>query len=334
MTDRHVTWPNLLKLISAGSPARIGIPGDPRAEVLLEPGGTSLALLVQTTPEGTAPPSSLESVQVDKTLIDGTHYIRIATRARPLFQEFYTLLTEIADSIQLEHTPPLQAIEQRLASWKELLRAISTLSLEHQLGLLGELWLLQRLIDDRGTSALDAWTGPHGEPHDFRMTGVELEVKSTRNRQRIHIINGLDQLLPSTGQQLHILSLQFEPAVTDDSYSLRQVVSQLRARLEHDNARRKAFDSLLQDGCGYRDAHEQHYEARFRLRSIPVLVRVDDKCPRLTHGALRQAIGEAHEKRVADVRYTLNLEGLGTEDGSPDFLAIIPISAVAKSTPS
>ena len=331
MTDRHLNWTNLLRLINTGAPARIGIPGSPVTELMIEPSGSALSLLVETPADVVAPLSALEAIRIDTTVIDSIHFLRLSTRIRPLFRDFYALLIEVADSIQLDGEPPIKAIHERLESWKELLRNISLLGAEQQLGLLGELWVLRRLICVRGAQALDSWTGPLAEPHDFRMSGTEIEVKATKNRRRLHIINGLEQLVPSSGQELHVLSLQFEPAATVDSFSLRQMVVDIRTRLQIDDIRRQTFELMLRDGSGYRNADEDHYTATFRLRTSPALVHVDDQCPRLTRELVRGMIGGQIEQRVVDVRYAVDLDGLGVPDGSPEFLAILPTAEKALS---
>jgi hypothetical protein len=324
MRDRHLSWSNLELLIDSGAPARRAIAGEPGLELMIEAGSSSLSLLVPNSVVSVFPSSSLEAIQIGRITIDDADFVRIFSRERPLFQDFYLFLTEVADSIQVDHEQLDEALRKRLDNWKQLLRSVGLLSVEQQLGLIGELWVLNRLIAIRGSEALDTWTGPLAEPHDFRFTGIELEVKATRNRQRIHIINGLEQLVPSANQKLYILSLQFEPASTTDSWSLPQMVSSTRANLQIDPARQRTFDRLIGEGCSYRVSDEQHYQCKFRLRTKAALVHVDDHCPKITRELVRQTVGTAAEQRILEVRYSVDLEGLGVVDGSPDFLATLP----------
>jgi hypothetical protein len=322
MIERHIGWLNILELVRGGAPARFRISGDPWVDILVEPGNSALSLLIPVTPDLVVPPSEFRSIKIDRLNIDGETCLRVTTRSQPLFEEFYTLLTEIADSVQLEKKTPLAAIQSRLESWVALLQSISVMTPEKQLGLLGELWLLDRMIALRGGEALATWVGPLAEPHDFRLDKKEFEVKSTRNRERIHIINALDQLLPSLNHDLYILSLQFEPANGD--LSLKGMVARIRNSLAQIGGVRD-FDRLLEDRCGYRDDDDDHYGSSYQLRSKPLLVAVDEGCPRITRAQLRQWLGPHQEVRVSDVSYRLNLGGLGFEDGSSAFLDVLPI---------
>jgi hypothetical protein len=87
------------------------------------------------------------------------------------------------------------ALESSLALWRALLQTSALLSEEKQVGLAGELWLLERLLRGLGPRALDAWVGPGGQSHDFRLGDFEFEVKATSGTRRVHMINGLNQSL-------------------------------------------------------------------------------------------------------------------------------------------
>jgi len=291
---------------------------------MIESGGSAVSLIIPHPIVKVVPPTRLEAITTEAVRIEGEEYVRIATHVRPLFQEFYLLLTEIADSIQLDGKTFETAVRSRLESWKELLRSVGMLSPERQVGLWGELWLLRRLITSCGPEALDSWTGPVAEPHDFRIGHTELEVKTTRSRQRNHVINGLDQLSPSEGLKLFLLALHVEPAQTDDAMSLPQMVAVVRNTLDAEPDLLGDFELILRDGCGYYAKDEQNYGTQFRLRSAPMLVPVDAGFPRLTKKTLCDVVGMNVEQRISDVRYTVNVDDFGSLDGTPDFLTIIP----------
>src|SRR6478736_1507180 len=181
MARQFLTWEHLDEAVARGVPARIAIHGEPKLEIMIGEHGETLALLIPSLREISLSASRFESIGLDYIQIDGTDYIRFFTAAQALFPEFYVLISEIADMIQVEKKDPLQAIDDRLESWQALLGAVSLLSMEQQLGLMGELWVLRRLIAVRGPEAVDTWTGPLGETHDFRFGDVEVEVKTTRN---------------------------------------------------------------------------------------------------------------------------------------------------------
>ena len=324
MIDRHLSWENLQALIVSGAPARFPIQGEPRLEVMMEPGSAALSLLIFAEHVETLPVTALEAIQIERISLDQKSYVRIVTRVRPLYREFYLLLTEIADSVQIDQESLEVAVNSRLESWKELLRAISVLSDDTQLGLLGELWVLLRLIHAHGPSAVESWTGPAGEPHDFRYGNFDLEVKSTRNRHRAHVINGLEQLQASEGLGLYLLSLQFEPANTEDAITLPQQVDVIRSALGTHPQVQSLFDRRLLEGCGYRAADEQRYTSKYRFRSKPMIVAINNDCPKLTKQSVFQVAGKEAQRRISDVHYTLNVDDLGFLDGTQEFMNILP----------
>jgi hypothetical protein len=333
MSDRHVSWSNLQKLIESGAPARFRIPGNPVLDVMIESGASGLSLMIHKSLVKVLPAVNLESIRIETIRIDSEDYVRIFTQVRPIYHEFYLFLTEVADSIQVAGEPFDSAVRKRLQSWKELLRSVGLLSAEQQLGLLGELWVLERLMRVHGNKALDSWTGPLAEPHDFRFGSTELEVKTTRSRQRLHVINGLEQLQPSTGMTLYVLSLQMEPADTDDARSLAQAVSSMRNVLSDDAGRKENFERILIQGFAYRAADEQHYGLKFRMRSKPSLILVDSKFPKLTRGILLEFLGAEADHRIQEVRYTVDLDGLGDADGTPAFLKVLPATTPMEGHP-
>jgi hypothetical protein len=298
--------------------------GEPKLDLLVEADGALLALLAPVSSDVIIPASPLEEIRTEKTELDEKTYLLIGTATKPLYREFYGFLTTVADLIQLERKPALQALQKGLESWRRLLRAVSLLTAEQEIGLFGELWLLGRLIQASGPTALDSWTGPLAEPHDFRFGQKELEVKSTRRRERTHMISSLDQLVPSPQRDLFLLSLQFEPTDSSGGRSLAASITRIRELLAAESIRLNVFNTFLESTYGYRDADGAHYAQAFQLRSAPVLIPVNMQFPRLTRTEISAAMPENLVYRLVEVHYMINVDGLGYADGTPDFLSIIP----------
>lgn len=320
--DRHITWENLSALIEAGVPALVPLQSEPRIHLRIEVAGSLLALLIPLTKGAEIPKSALETISIDRYETGGQSCIRILTSVRPLYREFYLLATEIADKIQEKGLAASEAIQETLTRWKALLRSALLLSPEREIGVLGEMWVLRRLLRSQGPTALDFWTGAAGEVHDFRFNSIELEVKSTRNRQRLHIITALEQMIASPERDLYVLSLQFALASGQHVWSLPGMVDNIRSLLSLAPGQQDKFNRLLESGCGYIDSQREHYTNIFELRSKPTLIKVDETCPRLTRESLKSStiVGQ----RITDIRYTINLDGLGVEDDSPEFLSVLP----------
>jgi hypothetical protein len=323
-TQRHLTWETLCEMIARGQPFRLGIDGNPRLELMVEDGGRRLGLLIPYPVDAAVPVPEFENVDVGERLIDEAAWLYISTSSRRLFQEFHAFLTGVADSIQIERTAPLDAIRERQSYWKSLFARLQRLSPEEEIGIIGELWMLLKLITSQGTGALEAWTGPVAEPHDFRIGSTEYEVKTTRKSRRSHIVNGLAQLSASPGKRLVIVSLQIEPAGSADGFSLPGLVGQIEFLLKSDPTRGSRFSALLLDKFGYSAKDAQLYQSRFSFRSLPRVVPVDEACPHLVRSAIDSAVGFRQASRIVDVEYEIDLEGLGVEEGSSEYAKFIP----------
>jgi hypothetical protein len=254
------------------------------------------------------------------TVADAT-FVEVSTAETKLYPEFYSFAVSLADRIQLQSQPVSAALELTLLNWNQLLRAIHLLSVESQLGLIGELWVLARLIRGSGPNALDTWTGPMGEPHDFRLASNEFEIKTTISATRSHMINGEDQLVPSPSHQLYVLSIQVEPAGAGGR-SLPELVDRVLDLLSDQPAVLDRFGRSL-GRVGYDDRDKALYKERWQLRSRPRLISVDDSCPQLTRARV-EALDPKNSHRISELHYRVNLEGLGSPDDSNEFRAVLP----------
>lgn len=320
--SRHITWDAFRQqVLEPGLPARLAVGGAPPVWLSLR--GRALRLSTPVPDRTKVPVSPLAQITVTCTRERGCPVLEIATEREDLYREFFFLGLGIVDMIQSRGRAPYDAFAEALATWKELLRSASRLSDDQQLGLTGELWLLDRLLDRNGPGGLDAWMGPRGEPHDFRTGRVEFEVKSTRSATRIHVVNGLRQLVPSRRCRLCVVSLQWEPAGNADGETLPSRIARVRARLASSPGALALFNDLLRDRLHYRDEDAPLYADRLRLRTAPRLIEVGPGMPRITPEMLSGPLGET-SARIDDVTYQVNLEGLGVEEGSAMFKKLLP----------
>src|SRR5205823_6408923 len=123
----------------------------------------------------------------------------------------------------------------------------TVLGIERQIGLIGELLFLERLVSKFGTSTLSSWIGPWGEPHDFRLQSREFEVKTTVSPQRVHIINGAEQLVASSGCSLSLVSVLLGPPGAGSGFSLTDIVARLQVRFSTASGLRDTFDRALSE---------------------------------------------------------------------------------------
>ena len=319
---RLMSWENFRsRFLDEGLPVSVPVVGDPAVIVFADAGGSRIGLETPVDDDVTAPRSSVESITV--LVRDGR--FRIETADADLFQPVFAFLLDVSNRIQLDGKPPATAFNDALASWRRLLISSHVMSDELQLGLAGELVVLERLIRARGADAVEAWTGPDREAHDFRLDGVELEVKTTGGELRRHLISRLDQLVASPGLDLYLVSIQLAAAGAADGWTLPDQVATVRGLVAQVPEATDLLEQKLSQ-WGWRDADAPHYPRRRRLRTPLCLVPVDEDCPRIVPSILDGALGDK-ASRVDDVGYRVNVEGLGVPDGEPDFQQILPGTA-------
>lgn len=325
--SRHLPWHDLQQRILQGVPFVHRIPslivGTPPSDISIAEGGEEIRIWLPCGAAAKLLISPLKDIDFAVVKRQQEYGIEIRSRARVLFQEIYNFFVSIVDKIHLESRAPEIAVEETVERWRELLRSQMLMSDEVQLGLYGELWLLKQLSAKFGDLALDAWTGPHRQSHDFRIGNVEFEVKATRGNTHVHVINGLNQLEPSGGRDLYLLSLRVELAGAGSGTTLPEEIfetGKILSKLAH-----MRFLRLLREAYGYDPVHDSSYQTRLQLADSPRLIPVLDTCPRLTRDMLSQV---PLIERIGDVRYRANFEGLGIPQDDSMFSEILLPSSI------
>jgi len=265
----------------------------------------------------------LTGIDVREVIIDEKRMLAVGSDDRRLLRECYAVLLTVADLIQTRGASVGRALTDALDGWRRLLGELSILSVDAQVGLLGELWVAHRLLSSHGRSAVNSWLGPTGQAHDFRFADIELEVKATRGAERRHMISSLTQLVPSPGLRLYLVSIQLASAGGSPGVSVPTAVGRIQNQLGGATEEAALFFAHL-DALGYRDEHAGLYSAEFRLRSAPVLIEADRSLPILSPVLLRDSFGPAAAARFENVTYTLNVEGLGWPEASSPFQQVLP----------
>jgi hypothetical protein len=316
----RIQWDELRALIdTADVPRTLRLDGTPPINIFYEPATGRLGLQV---PLGATevPVSPLVQLEIEKRNLDGKNVAEISTNSQPLYPYFHGFAISVADRVQKDGLDANDAVAECLARWRDLFRQALMLSPERQLGLMGELWLLNRLIITRGSKeALTAWTGPRSEAHDFRLGSLEIEVKATTGEHRIHVISSDTQLVPSPGNRLYLLSLQYASAGSGAGNSLGDLIAGIRSRLVR-TSEGQSFDDTMEAAFDLTPHVLPFYNTRYRMRSSPYLVEVGHEFPRINLTDLSDAVDIV---RISDVRYRVNVEGLGVEEGTPPFIELL-----------
>jgi hypothetical protein len=184
----------------------------------------------------------------------------------------------------------IRVATRRLLAWQACLRSRRLgLSVESQLGLFGELVILQDLAGQIGYSAaLEAWEGPADGLHDFTRRGIAIEVKSLLGVGNLLRISRLDQLESKGLSRLVIARPKFrEDAV---GQSLCAKVAEVRSETAHTQP---AAVSTLEERllrAGYLDSDAAHYDDLRLLLYELYGFEVANDFPRLTMSTVPSGI--------------------------------------------
>lgn len=317
------TWEELQRdYILPGLPLRFVLRIEPGLHLFVDEGGFRIGARFEIDPSAPATPTSLlQQIAAGDVAADGKRWLEISTTSKILFSNFYSLISQVAERV-VAGDPPQTSLADAISLWETLLREAVVLSDERQMGLFGELLLLERLIIARVESPIAAWVGPAHETHDFRWGDCEFEVKSTSSRRRVHKIHGVNQLAPSVTSRLYLVSVQLSEGGAG-GVSLPELVERIKSRLK--DADLSQFNQRL-NAAEYIEAHASHYAARRRLRTPLLLVPIVDGTPRIVPQTMQLIPPHFAPERITRIDYDVDITGLGHEDGTQEFLSVIPAS--------
>ena len=188
-----------------------------------------------------------------------------------LVSQFEQLLVDVLDLVVEDPDRPDSAVEKAVTRWEELFRAERHRSHEDEIGLMGELLVVERLVELDPQHRSGSWHSD-GDLHDLAVVAMSLEVKTTMSPDSMEIhISLLDQLADVPGAQLLLAHVRLEER--DDGRTITEVFETLAATVTD----RAHLDSTMHK-LGWRAGQE---ERRFTLKDL-TLYRVDDNFPRLT----------------------------------------------------
>lgn len=321
----YMSWENLcLTILVPGEQRTHKVSTSPRIDLFWDGVGKRMGLWLETALDTVVSPEllKLSFISLGIVTIDSRRVLEVATVSKPLRRQFYHFAIAVSERMISGSMSAVDAVASELQCFADLLAERPVLGVERQIGLLGELLFLEKLALTRGVGMLDSWVGPEAEPHDFRVGSLEFEVKTTVATKRVHIIHGGEQLVPSNGCSLFLLSVLLGPAGPASGFSLAGKVIELGRLLSADRARSKRFMDALEK-VGLRKVDLPHYKREFSLRRALAIVPVNKKFPALTRPAIQSALGPVAQ-RIESLQYAVNLEGLEKEEGTPEFSAVVP----------
>lgn len=315
--SRYLTDTALDELMASGPKTAFRIPGVPEIQlVFLSGAGGGVALRVAW--DGAAAPDLSEYEHLSASVVRAGEqtWAELLIDDPDVFRRALPVVWRISDRIQLERVSFAEAVVVTLADFRELLEGASVLSSDREVGLFGELTVVDCLVSALGGAhAVAAWRGPKGDEHDFDLGSGDLEVKSTLSEKRVHWIGSLSQLEPTPGRTLWLLSIQLTTGLVD-ALTIADLVAKLRLRLFDTDL--EAFEKKLYS-AGWREKYRATTRRRFGLRSTPLLLPVNEAFPALTQD--RMAAAGMALSRLREIVYSIDVAGLDEEPCPPPALS-------------
>ena len=286
--DRHLSWPNLLEYLDTGAPAVVRIAGTPHVDLVIEPDEERIALRGPWPEAGDIPDlASYRHLATRVGTAPSGDWVEFAVYGRDVLREAYPMLVAVADHVQLHGDSMRTAIGHVLSAYRELLSSLGRLSEHQELGLSGEMLVLNHLIGSIGEQrAVDSWRGPTREEHDFGLSDFDMEVKTTLSEDRSHRISSLTQLEPSASRDLWLVSVQLTTSGVGGT-TLPELIEWTMGQLSSPTLKGLFADRLT--GAGWDPTHSHLYTRRFVLRSEVLAFRVTHEFPAITAQRLGSA---------------------------------------------
>lgn len=196
--------------------------------------------------------------------------------------QFSYFVDDLLQHLQEMKKSPLATVLDCVQAWKNIFsrRKLNVLGTSQQIGLLGELLLLEAIAKTKGNESLKSWSGPIPGRHDFVHGKFAVEVKSTLTRDRFPIsIHGTYQLESPKNGELWLLGFQFE------EHPGGQGIPELVQRIMALGIDAPSFTQLLlQEGFDMKDA-QSYEEFKFKVLRTKI-THVTDATPRIVRSSV------------------------------------------------
>lgn len=305
------TWEEIdAQYLRAGIPGEFVMREEPRAIVSVSADKNFIGASFEVDSSELLIDNPLSGVELRAITQNGRLYYRLAVNERLIFRPFYHFAIDLVYSINsINAALVANSISAALATWAKLFEQRSPISEERQLGLYGELYILRMLVKALGYAAVQSWTGPSKESHDFRLSRVEFEVKTTHRDRRLHEIHGLNQLQASKGFELFLISLRAVVAGSGGE-SLSDLVQENRDMVKGNPKALNDYEAKLVM-AGYLEEDAALYSNRLKLADDAQISIVDESFPRMTPESIMDLNRGFGLQRLIIMSYVIDATGLG-----------------------
>ncbi|MDY0872661.1 PD-(D/E)XK motif protein [Dongia rigui] len=234
----------------------------------------------------------------------------LVVTAHPSHERVFTpFCREFVEAILVDYREPWAAVAATIRAWQSAWKpSRQQMDKTTQVGLFGELFVLETLmIPCLGSAAVEQWSGPDSERHDFVGDQLHIEVKTTRKSRHEHEISRLDQLTAPSGCQLLMISVQLEETIGGRETIATRVDSIIEA-MRKDAASLDLFLAKMVSMGWSEEMRDSGELLRFNLREVSAY-EVDDEFPRFPDNL-------ALPTGIVAIRYTIDLANLPTLDSN------------------
>jgi hypothetical protein len=263
--------------------------------------GKKLLMLVTRTPPPLIPPIGVLEL-VCNPRADGEWVVLLQLARTGLEEVFGRLCQDLVEHCRaVAPEEGSKELLKRLERWRRLLELDrgNLLSESELRGLIGELWyLLERLSPRVGIdSAVHAWQGPMGSPHDFVFSDCLTEVKTCVPGRSLISISSSDQLESAEATlNLCVIGLATAPPHSVNAFTITSLVDRVRDTLAPGTHTRSEFEFRLAE-VSYTENNA--YDALwFEVTSVRFF-HITDGFPRILASSVPDG--------VSDLRYVVDL---------------------------
>jgi len=295
------TWLEVeTRLLTSKATTAIALSKNPPTLLLVDPAAGAIGIVA---PVGAIPPSAV--LRLARGLRLQPHspgqaalWVDDPALLRPGFDFLIAVWRRMRDRFEQLR----EAVEAQLEAWRDLVAAITETEGTSAVGALGELAFLRAALE-LGHDA-SCWVGMTSGEIDFRFGSLECEIKTSTGSHHDHVIHGDNQLTPSPGAELVLVSILVAQAEDAHGTSIDQLVGDLSKLGIH----RPVLEGQLTTSRNVKVSDPIAHKG-FVLRSAPAGFSIGATFPALTAAAVKMLYpSEGH--RIRDIQYRLRLDGL------------------------